>query len=361
MRRQHDAGADGRDADAGVGRRSRGGLPVGAHAGEEVVAGRRRLVEGGLVARAVVAHRRSRHEDPRPIVHRRQRRGEQRRAGDAGLADLVLVLVAPAVVADPGAGEVDHGVDARQRRPDRAVHRWDPIRSHRRSVARRTTGTGTWPTSRRRAARAVPISPLDPVMATRMTPILPACAPAPSCCSPSRAAWRSWRPARSNCCAWPTRTPARRCTRWATSVRVGDLDVTVLSFTDTDGTATAELRLGGVDDPDGVDDFRLVVPGRSLAPTGQRQRRLCGHHRRHGRVHRDVRHLGGVGRRPSAAVPPRRRRRPLAGDRRLRPARLVLGPLARGAAPTAARPARRYRERTLTPATTTDQRGDPDG
>jgi hypothetical protein len=53
------------------------------------------------------------------------------------------------------------------------------------------------------------------------------------------------------------------------SVRVGDLDVTVLSFTDSDGTATAEVRLGGVDDPAGVDDFRLVVPGRSLAPTGQ--------------------------------------------------------------------------------------------
>jgi hypothetical protein len=53
------------------------------------------------------------------------------------------------------------------------------------------------------------------------------------------------------------------------SVRIGDLDVTVLSFTDTGGTATAELRLGGVDDPDGVDDFRLVAPGRSLAPTGR--------------------------------------------------------------------------------------------
>ncbi len=52
-------------------------------------------------------------------------------------------------------------------------------------------------------------------------------------------------------------------------VHVGDLDVTVLSFTDTDGTATAHLRLAGVDDPDGIDEFRLVVPGTSLAPTGR--------------------------------------------------------------------------------------------
>jgi hypothetical protein len=52
------------------------------------------------------------------------------------------------------------------------------------------------------------------------------------------------------------------------TVTVGDLDVTVVAFDDAAGTSTVELRVGGVDDPDGVDEFRLVVPGESLAPTG---------------------------------------------------------------------------------------------
>jgi hypothetical protein len=49
-------------------------------------------------------------------------------------------------------------------------------------------------------------------------------------------------------------------------VRVGDLTVTVERFEETDEQAVVSVELGGVDDPDGTDDFRLVVPGESLRP-----------------------------------------------------------------------------------------------
>jgi hypothetical protein len=51
-------------------------------------------------------------------------------------------------------------------------------------------------------------------------------------------------------------------------VRVGDLEVVVDSYDESGGTAEVAVRLGGVDDPDGAADFRLVVPGEVLAPTG---------------------------------------------------------------------------------------------
>jgi hypothetical protein len=47
-------------------------------------------------------------------------------------------------------------------------------------------------------------------------------------------------------------------------VRLGDVVVNVEGFGEADGRATVELEVGGVDDPDGTDDFRLVVPGASL-------------------------------------------------------------------------------------------------
>jgi hypothetical protein len=51
-------------------------------------------------------------------------------------------------------------------------------------------------------------------------------------------------------------------------VRVGDLTVTVDGYSERDDRAVVDLSLGGVDDPEGTDDFRLVVPGSSLAPNG---------------------------------------------------------------------------------------------
>jgi hypothetical protein len=50
-------------------------------------------------------------------------------------------------------------------------------------------------------------------------------------------------------------------------VRVGDVTVTVDGLTEQAGRAVVALQLGGVDDPDGTDDFRLVVPGASLRAT----------------------------------------------------------------------------------------------
>jgi hypothetical protein len=64
-------------------------------------------------------------------------------------------------------------------------------------------------------------------------------------------------------------------------VRVGDLTVTVDGYSERDDRGVVELSLGGVDDPEGTDDFRLVVPGASLAPNDDEcggttvARRLC--------------------------------------------------------------------------------------
>jgi hypothetical protein len=57
-----------------------------------------------------------------------------------------------------------------------------------------------------------------------------------------------------------------RAARIGEQVQIGDLAVTVEEFAEDGGRAVVELELGGVDDPDGTDDFRLVVPGASLAP-----------------------------------------------------------------------------------------------
>jgi hypothetical protein len=45
-------------------------------------------------------------------------------------------------------------------------------------------------------------------------------------------------------------------------VEVGDMTVTVGSSAEVDGELTVEVRIGGVDDPDGADDFRLIASAR---------------------------------------------------------------------------------------------------
>jgi hypothetical protein len=44
------------------------------------------------------------------------------------------------------------------------------------------------------------------------------------------------------------------------------MTVTVLDATEADGLLAVEVRIGGVDDPDGVDGFRLIASGRAVTP-----------------------------------------------------------------------------------------------
>ncbi len=53
------------------------------------------------------------------------------------------------------------------------------------------------------------------------------------------------------------------------AVDVGDLVVVVLSSTESDGISVVSVRVGGVSDADGTDEFRLVVPGERLEPSGR--------------------------------------------------------------------------------------------
>ncbi len=48
--------------------------------------------------------------------------------------------------------------------------------------------------------------------------------------------------------------------------RAGDLDVTVVAADEADGLMRVTMRLSGVDDPAGLDNFRLIVSGAALAP-----------------------------------------------------------------------------------------------
>jgi hypothetical protein len=50
-------------------------------------------------------------------------------------------------------------------------------------------------------------------------------------------------------------------------VTVGDLDVVVDGVSDGADAVDVRVTLGGVDDPDAVDGFRLVVPAGALEPT----------------------------------------------------------------------------------------------
>lgn len=49
-------------------------------------------------------------------------------------------------------------------------------------------------------------------------------------------------------------------------VEVGDVAVTVVEFSEATGTVAITVDVGGVDDPDGVDSFRLITGSDSLAP-----------------------------------------------------------------------------------------------
>jgi len=48
--------------------------------------------------------------------------------------------------------------------------------------------------------------------------------------------------------------------------RLGDITVTVLAADETGGVLAVEIEVGGVDDADGPDDFRLVTGDQRLEP-----------------------------------------------------------------------------------------------
>jgi hypothetical protein len=48
--------------------------------------------------------------------------------------------------------------------------------------------------------------------------------------------------------------------------RVGDVTVTVLGADETGGIMAVDVEIGGLDDADGIDTFRLVTGDRRLAP-----------------------------------------------------------------------------------------------
>jgi hypothetical protein len=58
------------------------------------------------------------------------------------------------------------------------------------------------------------------------------------------------------------------------TTRVGDVQVAVVGATESGGTMAVEVEIGGLDDPDGIDSFRLVTGDRRLEPlhgsTGER-------------------------------------------------------------------------------------------
>jgi hypothetical protein len=49
-------------------------------------------------------------------------------------------------------------------------------------------------------------------------------------------------------------------------VHVGDMDVTVEHVDEQPGVVLVDVEIGGVDDSEGADSFRLVVPGNVLRP-----------------------------------------------------------------------------------------------
>ena len=55
-------------------------------------------------------------------------------------------------------------------------------------------------------------------------------------------------------------------TRLGEAVTVGDVEITVVGASEGTGDFVVEVQIGGVDDLDGLDDFRLITGDRQLAP-----------------------------------------------------------------------------------------------
>jgi hypothetical protein len=60
--------------------------------------------------------------------------------------------------------------------------------------------------------------------------------------------------------------PTSATTSLGTTVRVGDMTITVFGADTGDGVLRVAVEIGGVDDDDGVDSFRLVTGDKRLDP-----------------------------------------------------------------------------------------------
>lgn len=60
-----------------------------------------------------------------------------------------------------------------------------------------------------------------------------------------------------------------------TAVEVGDVDVTVAGASESAGLLVVAVEVGGVDDGDGIDSFRLITGGDPLAPLTDGGDRRC--------------------------------------------------------------------------------------
>lgn len=49
-------------------------------------------------------------------------------------------------------------------------------------------------------------------------------------------------------------------------VEVGDMTVSIVASSESDGVLEVEVSIGGVDDADGIDGFRLIASGRAVTP-----------------------------------------------------------------------------------------------
>ena len=109
---EHDPGPAPQGADAGRGGRTGGLLPGGDELGEEPGAGRRSLGDGVVPGVTVEADCRLRQEHRRSKGPARHRRGEEGSRAQPALGHDLQPPSSETAVADAGAGQVHHGIDA---------------------------------------------------------------------------------------------------------------------------------------------------------------------------------------------------------------------------------------------------------
>ena len=100
------------DADAGLLRWVGGCLPRADDIGQEAGAGRVGFIDAPVAGLAVPADRGAGHEDLRRSVELRDCLDDRAGAINSAVEDLTLVVIGPAMVADPGAREVHDGLGA---------------------------------------------------------------------------------------------------------------------------------------------------------------------------------------------------------------------------------------------------------